>query len=98
MFQHREELRLIYNANFKALSLSNRRRAFIVRSHGVRRHSRLTHWLITELQDLKCRKHSDLTYDVGSQERIADSPKVLLNGTGADVNAVATFTQEHPPL
>ena len=97
MFKDRGDLRVIYNANFKASSLSNSRRAFIVRSHGVR-HSRLTQWLITELQDLTCRKHSDLTYDVGSQERIADSPKVLHNDTGAYVNAVATFTQEGSPL
>ena len=97
MFKDREDLRVIYNAKFKASSLSNRRRALIVRSHGVR-HSRLTHWFITELQHLKCRRHTDLTYDVGSQERMADSPKVLHNDTGADVNAVATFTQEGSPL
>jgi hypothetical protein len=87
VFKDREDLRVIYNAKFKASSLSNRRRALIVRSHGVR-HSRLTQWLITELQDLTCRKHSDFTYDVGSQER----------SQGADVNAVATFTQEGSPL
>ena len=87
----------IYDANFKANSMSNSRRASIVRSHGVR-DSRLKHWLITELQHIKCNRHSDLTYDVGSQERMADTPKVLHNVKGADVNAVATFTQEHLPL
>ena len=97
MFKDREDVRVIYNAKFKASSLSNRRRALIVRSHGVR-HSRLTHWLITELQNFKCSRHSGLTYDVGSQERMADSPKVLHNDTGTDVNAVATFTQEHLPV
>ena len=97
VLKDREELRVIYNANFKANSLSNSRRALIVRSHRVR-HSRLTQWLITELQHLQCRRHTNLTHDVGSQERMADSPKVLHNDTGADVNAVATFTQEHLPL
>ena len=89
------QLAAIYDANFKAEPTSLR--AFIVRSHGAR-HSRLTQWLITELQDFKCRKHSDLTYDVGSQARMADSPIVVRSHTGADVNAVATYTQEHLPL
>ena len=39
-----------------------------------------------------------MTYDVGSQARMADSPLVVRSDTGADVNAVATFTQEHLPL
>ena len=95
VLKDREELRVIYNANFKANSLSNSRRALIVRSHRVR-HSRLTQWLITERQHLQCRRHTNLTHDVGSQERMADSPKVLHNDTGADMNAVATVTQEHP--
>ena len=93
VLKDREELRVIYDANFNSKS----RRALIVESHGVR-NSCLMHWLITKLQQVKCRRHSDFTYDVGSQERMADSGKVLHNDTGADVNAVATFTQEHLPL
>ena len=93
VLKDREELRVKYNANFSSSS----RRALIVRSHGVR-HSRLTHWLITELQNFKCSRHSGLTYDVGSQARMADSPLVVRSDTGADVNAVATFTQEHLAL
>ena len=77
--------------------MSNSRRASIVRSHGVW-DSRLKDWLITELQHIKCKRHTDLIYYVGSQERIADSPKVLHNDTAADVNARALFTQEHSPL
>ena len=93
LFKHREELRVIYDTNFKEEPVS--RRAFIVRSHGLRG-SRLRHWLITELQHLKSKTHSDLTYHFGSLERVADPPKVLHNETAADMNAVATFTREHP--
>ena len=78
VFKHREELRVIYDTNFKADSMS--RRAFIVRSHGVP-DSSLRHWLITELQELK---------------HMTDPPKVLHKDTTADMNAVATVTQEHP--
>ena len=78
VFKHREELRSIYEKLLKDKPM--RRRAFIVRSHGVR-DSSLRHWLITELQEL---------------QRRTDPPKVLHKDTTADMNAVATVTQEHP--
>ena len=96
VFKHREELRVIYDANFKEDSM--RRRAFIVRSHGVQ-DSSLRHWLITELQDLKRKRHIDLADYFGSQKRMEDPLKVVKmkhNDTDADINAVATITQEHP--
>ena len=82
--------------NFKADSKS--RRAFIVRSHGVP-DSSLRHWVITELQHLKRKKHMNLIDYFSSQKRMEDRPKVVQikhDDTGADMNAVATSTQEHP--
>ena len=93
LFKHREELRVIYDTNFKAEPMS--RRAFIVRSHGLRG-SRLNNWLITELEHLNGKGRKGFTYYFGSKKRTADPPKVLHNDTAADMKAVATFTQEHP--
>ena len=96
VFKHREELRVIYDLHFKNGSMS--RRAFIVRSHGVP-DSSLRHWVITELQHLKRKKHMNLIDYFSSQKRMEDRPKVVQikhDDTGTDMNAVATSTQEHP--
>ena len=96
VLKHREELRVIYDLHLKNGSMSQR--GFIVRSHGVP-DSSLRHWVITELQQLKRKQHMNLIDYFSSQKRMEDRPKVVQikhDDTGADMNAVATSTQEHP--
>jgi hypothetical protein len=96
VFKQREELRVVYNAKLKLGSTS--RRVFICRSHGLPT-GHLKRWLVTELEHLKCNMHKRLPYYFGSKKCMEDPPKVVQirhNDTGADMNAVATFQQEHP--
>ena len=96
VFKQREELRVVYNAKLKLGSKS--RRVFICRSHELPT-GHLKRWLVTELEHLKCNMHNRLPYYFGSKKCMEDPPKVVQirqNDTGADMNAVATFQQEHP--
>ena len=83
LFKHREELRVIYDANFKEDSM--RRRAFIVRSHEIPNGSAPSwirdelHAMSSERNTLKCKVHPDAWHD-----------------TRADMNPVATFMQDQP--
>ena len=93
VFKHREELRVIYDANFKADSMS--RRVFIVRSHKLRRgyvHS----WIKKELHAMSSQRNSLKRKTHPDAWQTTPKPVFQHNDTRADMNPVATYTQEHP--
>ena len=96
------QLAAIYDANFKAEPTS--RRAFIVRSHKVPDGDvnswikKELHAMSTERNSLKCTTHPDALQTTHQLliRLSTDGPTFYHNYTRADMNPVATFTQEHP--
>ena len=89
-----KQLHAIYEKIFKENPVS--RRAFIVRSHKARIGTTRA-WLQKELQAM-CSEHNSLKGTLLIRLSI-DGPTFHHNYTGslpADMNPVATFTQEHP--
>ena len=105
-----KQLRAIYLKKFKNDEQS--RLAFIVRSRVARDSSisswirKELHAMSSEHNSLKSKTHPDASQKThkrrlrnstdGSLKRMANPPKVLHNDTRADMNPVATSTQERP--
>ena len=97
-----KQLAAIYDANFKEQVTS--RRAFIIRSHKLRDGNvsswikRELHAMSSERNSLKCTTPPDALQTTHKLliRLSTDGPTFHHNYTEADMNPVATFTQEHP--
>ena len=90
-----KQLHAIYEETFNKNPMN--RRAFICRSHKAARNGHIRAWLQKELQAM-CSEHNSLKGTLLIRLSI-DGPTFHHNYTGslpADMNPVATFTQEHP--
>ena len=83
VFTKHPQLRFIYEENFR--NDLERRRAFIVRSHEIP-NGYASAWIRDELHAMSCERNA--------LKRKAHPD--AWHDTRADMNPVATFTQEHP--